>query len=105
MPRPKLSSAQLTRIKSTFRAADCTVRDLKGTNFEIYHADLPLRSHVLIHPYYLQLGTILTARPENRRNKQASAVHAYLNKINKKANLVKFVLNREEFDASEGGWS
>jgi hypothetical protein len=105
MPRPKLSSKQLTRLKSTFRAADCTVTDLKGSNFEIFHAEMPLRSHVLVNPYYLQLGTILTARPVNRRDKKASAIHAYLCKINKQANLAKFVLNREEFDAGEGGWS
>jgi len=105
MPRPKLNSKQLTRLKAIFRAAECTVRDLKGSNFEIFHAELPLRSHVLVNPYYLQLGTILTARPVNRRDKMASAIHAYLSKINKQANLAKFVLNREEFDASEGGWS
>ena len=46
MPKPKLSSKELARLKSTFRAADCTVRDLKGTSFEIFHAELPLRSHV-----------------------------------------------------------
>jgi hypothetical protein len=74
MPRPKLSCKQLARLKSTFRAADCTVRDLKGSNFEIFHAELPLRSHVLVNPYYLQLGTILTARPISRRdNSQPSA--------------------------------
>src|SRR5882672_4027667 len=92
MPRPKLSSKQLARLKSTFRAADCTVRDLKGSNFEIFHAELPLRSHVVVNPYYLQLGTILTAKPVNRRDKETSAIHAYLSKINKQANLAKFVL-------------
>ncbi len=105
MPRPKLSPKQLARLKSTFRAADCTVRDLEGANFEIFHAEMPLRSHVLVNPYYLQLGTMLTARPMNRRDKKASAIHAYLSKINKEANLAKFVLNREEFDSKEGGWS
>ena len=105
MPRPKLSHKQLARLKSTFRAADCTVRDLKGAEFEIFHADMPLRSHVLINPYYLQLGTMLAARPKNRRDKKASAIHAYLSKINKQANLTKFVPNREEFDSKEGGWS
>jgi len=105
MPRPKLSSKQLAQLKSTFRAADCTVRDLKGTDFEIFHADLPLRSHVLVNPYYLQLGTMLAARPVNRRDKKPSAIHAYLSKINKQANLAKFVLNHEEFDSNQGGWS
>jgi len=105
MPRPKLSSKQLARLKSTFRAADCTVRDLKGSNFEIFHAELPLRSHVVVNPYYLQLGTILTAKPVNRRDKETSAIHAYLSKINKQANLAKFVLNDEEFNSNEGGWS
>jgi len=97
MPRPKLSPKQLARLKSTFRAADCTVSDLKGSSFEIFHAELPLRSHVLVNPYYLQVGT--------RRDKEASAIHAYVRKINKQANLVKFVLNHEEFDSKENGWS
>jgi len=105
MPRPKLSSKQLSRLKSTFRAADCTVTDLEGTNFEIYHADMPLRSHVLVNPYYLQLGTMLAARPMNRRDKKTSAIHAYLSKINKEANLAKFVLNDDKFDSKQGGWS
>ena len=105
MPKPKLSPKQLARIKSTFRAADCTLRNLEGSNFEILHAELPLRSHVLVHPYYLQLGTILTAKPVNRRDKAPSAIYAYLSKINKRANLAKFVLNHEEFDFNEGGWS
>jgi hypothetical protein len=81
------------------------VSDLQGTNFEIFHAELPLRSHVLVNPYYLQLGTMLTARPMNRRDKKAGAIHAYLSKINQQANLVKFVLNRDEFDTGQGGWS
>jgi hypothetical protein len=105
MPRPKLSSKQLARLKTAFRAAGCTVRDLKGSHFEIFHAELPLRSHVVTNPYYLQRGTILTAKPVNRRDKEARAIHAYLSKINKQANLAKFVLNREEFDSNEGGWS
>ncbi len=105
MPKPKLSPNQLARLKSTIRAADCTVRDLKGTEFEIFHAEMPLRSHVLVNPYYLQLGTMLAAKPMNRRDKKASAIHAYLSKINRQANLAKFVLNREEFDSKEGGWS
>ncbi len=41
----------------------------------------------------------------NHRHKEASAIHAYLSKINKQANLVKFVLDHEEFDSKEGGWS
>jgi hypothetical protein len=48
---------------------------------------------------------MLTVKPMNRRDKEASAIHAYLSKINKQANLVKFVLNREELDLNEGGWS
>jgi hypothetical protein len=105
MPKPKLGPKQLASLKSTFRAADCTVRELKGSEFEIFHADMPLRSHVLVNPYYLQIGTMLTAKSMSRRDKEASAIHAYLSKINKQANLVKFVLNREEFDFNEGGWS
>lgn len=105
MQRPKLSPKRLARLKATFRAAECTVRDLKGSNFEIFHAEMPLRSHVLVNPYYLQIGTILTAKPVNRRGKEPRAMHAYLSKINKQASLVKFVLNHEEFDSNEGGWS
>jgi hypothetical protein len=105
MPRPKLSSKQLARLKSAFRAADCTLRDLEGTNFEIFHAELPLRTHVLVNPYYLQLGTMLVAKPVNRRDKKPGAIHAYLSRINKQANLAKFVLNHEQFDSDEGGWS
>jgi hypothetical protein len=95
MAKAKLSSKQLARLKSTFRAADCTVRDLKGSNFEILHADLPLLSRVSVNPYYLQLGTILTARPVNRRDRKVSAIHAYLSKINEQAKLGKLVLNCE----------
>lgn len=105
MPKPKLSAPQLTRLKSTFRAAECTVKDLKGSEFEIYHAEMPLRSHVLVNPYYLQLGTMLAAKAINRRAKKLSDIHAYLSKINKQANLAKFVLNDEHFDANRGGWS
>ncbi len=105
MPRTRLNTKQLARLKSTFRAAGCTVGDLKGMNFEIFHADLPLRSHVLVNPYYLQIGTMLAARPLSRHDKKASAIHAYLSKINKEANLAKFILNQDEFHPEEGSWS
>ncbi len=54
MPRPTLGPIKLARLKASFRAAECTVRDLEGSNFEIFHAEMPMRSHVLVNAYYLQ---------------------------------------------------
>jgi hypothetical protein len=100
----QLSRKKLDALKSRFREAECTVSNLEGGNFEITHAELPLRTHVFVNPYYVELGTIITAKSDRRHNNR-SAVHAFLNRINRDAKLAKFTLDSEKQDERRGGWS
>jgi hypothetical protein len=72
----KLSPSEVKTLKSRFCAAECEITDIDDTSFEIVHRDLPVRTHVFVNPYYVQLATYIYASQEgsapNSRNKAAS---------------------------------
>ena len=101
----KLSTSEVETLKSRFRAAGCEVTDLDDTTFEIVGRDFPVRTHVTVNPYYVQLATFIFGSPRglllpNRKSK----IHAYLCDINRNAKLVKFTLEGDKPNPEKGGW-
>jgi len=99
-----ITPAELETLKSRFRAAEYKVTDLDGTSFEIVGSDFPVRTHVFVTPYYLQLGTFIVAAPQGFMPGRKSKVDAFLVAINLRAKLVKFTVDADKLDAERGGW-
>ena len=101
----QLTPEELETLKERFRATGCTVTDLSDSTFEIIGWDtFPLRTHVSVNPYFLELGTLITAVTQGFLPNRISKILAFLNAINCKANLVKFTIDAEKPDAEAGGW-
>jgi hypothetical protein len=100
----ELSTSELETLKERFRAAGCTVTDLDGATFEIVGNDFPLRTHVSVNPYYVQLATYIFATPQGFLPGRKSKLHEYLSDINRNAKLAKFTLERDAPPAPKGVW-
>jgi hypothetical protein len=100
----RITAAELESLKSRFRAVDCTVTDLDDTSFEIVGSEFPIRTHVFVTPYYVQLGTFIDAAPQGFLPNRKGKIHAFLNTINVRAKLAKFTLETDKPDADSGGW-
>jgi hypothetical protein len=98
----RLNAAQMRRLKSRFRAAGCDVKDLNSSTFEIVDDDFPVRTHVEVNPYYLQLGTYVLAKPSRAVAK--TKVRELLCHMNLKAKLVKFTMEADGPDRGTAAW-
>ena len=96
---------ELAVLKARFRAADCSVSDLGEDSFEIVGEMFPVRTHVLVTAYYLQLSTYILASPEGFLPGRKSKLNAFLNAINLRAKLVKFTADGDKPDPRRRGWS
>jgi hypothetical protein len=99
-----ITPAELEALKSRFRAADYKVTDLDETSFEIVGSDFPVRTHVFVTPFYLQLGTYIVAAPQGFMPGRRSKLDAFLSAINLRAKLVKFTVDVDRPDERRGGW-
>ncbi len=100
----ELSPPEVETLKGRFRAAGCTVTDLDNATFEIIGNDFPLRTHVSVNPYYVQLATYIFATPRGFLPNRKSKLHEYLSDINRNAKLAKFTLERDAPPAPKGVW-
>jgi hypothetical protein len=100
----ELSASEVQSLKERFRAAGCAVIDLDGATFEIVGSDFPLRTHVSVNPYYVQLGTYIFASPQGFLPGRKSKLHEYLSDINRNAKLAKFTLERDAPPTPKGVW-
>jgi hypothetical protein len=99
-----ITPTELETLKARFRAADYKVTDLDDSSFEILGSECPVRTHVFVTPYYLQLGTYIFATPQGFMPGRKSKRDAFLNAINLRAKLVKFTVDVDKPDAERGGW-
>ena len=101
----QLSLDEVESLKERFRATGCTVTDIGDMSFEIVGWDtFPLRTHVSVNPYYIELGTFVTAKTQGFLPNRISKVHSFLNDINHAAKLAKFTLDSKKPDPKAGGW-
>jgi hypothetical protein len=100
----EITPTELETLKSRFLAAEYRVTDLDETSFEIVGSDFPVRTHVFVTPYYLQLGTFIVASPQGFMPGRKSKLDAFLSAINLRAKLVKFTVDVDKPDAEKGGW-
>jgi hypothetical protein len=95
-----LSPAEVKKLKSQFRSAGCSVKDLKDSTFEIIPDEFPVRTHVFANPYYIQLSTQILAKP--KRIASLHEVRKFICDINLDASFIKFTLDeREQFKQPE----
>ncbi|HXI49896.1 MAG TPA: hypothetical protein VNH84_00260 [Candidatus Saccharimonadales bacterium] len=100
----ELSTSEVETLKERFRAAGCAVTDLDGLTFEIVGSAFPLRTHVSVNPYYVQLATYIFASPRGFFLARKSKLHEYLSGINRNAKLAKFTLERDAPPTPKGVW-
>ena len=100
----QLTSDELDTLKGRFRAAGCSVTDIDDTTFEMIGRDLPVRTHVMANPFFVQLGTVIEALPSGFMPSRASKIHAFLNEINLDAKLVKFTVDTDRPDPETERW-
>ena len=100
----ELSTSEVETLKSRFRAAGCKVTDLDETSFEIVGSDFPLRTHVSVNPYYVQLATYIFASPQGFLPNRKSKVFEYLSDINRNAKLAKFTLEPDAPHTAKRVW-
>jgi hypothetical protein len=101
----QLSPEEVEILKERFRAIGCEVTDIGDANFQILGWDyFPLRTHVSVNPYYVELGTFITAIGQGFMPQRISKVHALLNQMNLAAKLAKFTLDADKPDPKAGGW-
>jgi hypothetical protein len=98
----RLKPKEIKRLKSRFREAGVTVRDLDDSTFEVVDDDFPVRTHVSANPFYLQLGTYILAKP--RRPVKKPKVQELLCDINLRAKLVKFTMDVESPEKETAAW-
>ena len=97
-----ITRSQLETLMSRFRTAGYAVGDINDCSFEIEGIDPPVRTHVLVTPYYLQLSTFILAVPCRFMGGRRSKLNAFLNASNLRASLVKFVVEADQRNADKG---
>ena len=61
--KTELNEQEVSTLKAEFQALDCAVTDLDGESFEISPKEYRVATHVYPTPYFLQLSTMIIARP------------------------------------------
>jgi hypothetical protein len=102
--KDELEASEVETLKSRFRDAGCTVKNIDGTSFEIFGGEFALRTHVFANPFYVQLGTVIFASPHGFLPGRRRKILEYLSRINSNAKLVKFTLEGDRPDPDRGGW-
>lgn len=93
----------LATIKHSFAGAVASLADLDSSSFEILGRDFPLRTHVMVTPYYLQLGTMLKAHRLGLRGRSRSRFYRYLSEMNSSTSITKVTAEADATD-EEGCW-
>ena len=98
----ELSPKEIKTLKSRFVAAECAVKDLGDSTFEVVSDDFPVRTHIYATPYFLQLATNILAKP--KRRVPIERIRELLCAINLKASLVKFTMDTDKPEAQTEAW-
>ncbi len=99
-----ITSGQLDALKSRFRGAGYSVADVDDESFEIADRDFPVRTHISVTPYYVQLGTFIAAIPQGFMPGRKSKRDAFLQGINLRAKVVRFTVEADKPDDEDGHW-
>ena len=91
-------------LMAAFGELDCSVKGLSDSSFEIARKEYPVATHVYANPYFLQLSSIVIARPKGFPFRTRAKLHAFLNEANSKAKLAKFTLDEEKANPDFRGW-
>src|SRR5580765_2543534 len=94
--KTELNEQEVSTLKAEFQALDCAVTDLDGESFEISPKEYRVATHVYPTPYFLQLSTMIIARPKGFPFRTRAKLYAFLNQANSSAKLVKFILEGDK---------
>lgn len=86
----EISDNEMMAIKAVFIDAGCAVKDLSEESFEILPPDYPVKTHVFVTPYYLQLSTVVFARFQGLPFRRKNKLNEFLKQANNSAKVVKF---------------
>jgi hypothetical protein len=100
----ELAPSEFEKIKEQFRGIGCTVADFSETHFEVVSQQFPAACLVYANPYFLEINTLLWARPKNPWPRFRSKRDSLLNEANQIANLAKLTCDAISFPREEGGW-
>ena len=99
-----LTEEEMEALKRAFADADCAIKDLNESCFEISHKEYSVATHVFATPYFLQLSTVMVARPKGFPFRTRARLYAFLNQANRSAKVAKFTLDGENVNPTFGGW-
>jgi hypothetical protein len=104
MDEDSLTEEEMATLKRAFAEADCAVKDLNESCFEISHKEYPVVTHVYATPYFLQLSTVMVARPKGFPFRTRAKLYAFLNRANSSAKMARFSVDGEKVNPDFGGW-
>src|SRR5262245_33932459 len=99
-----LTEEEMGALKRAFGELDCVVKDLDDSCFEISRKEYPVVTNVHANQYFLQLSTVMIARPKGFPFRTRNKLYAFLNQANGSAKMAKFTLDGEKANADFGGW-
>jgi len=99
-----LNEEEVSALKVEFEALDCVVTDLDEECFEISPKEYCVATHVYATPYFLQLSTMIIARPKGFPFRTRTKLYVFLNRANSSAKLAKFFLEGDKARPEFGGW-
>src|SRR5262245_43055872 len=97
-----LTEEEMEALKRVFVEADCTVKDLNESCFEISHKEYSVATHVYATSYFLQLSTVMVARPKGFLFRTRAKLYAFLNRANSSAKVAKFTVDGEKVNPDFG---
>jgi hypothetical protein len=98
------SPGDLSTIRALFAATGCEVVDTGDSGFQITPVDYPVKTLVVVTPFYLELVTVLVVYGEGFRPNASSKLHAFLSAANSRTNLVRFTDGTPDLGRVEQGW-
>jgi len=104
MDEDSLTEEEMATLKRAFAEADCAVKDLNESSFEISHKEYSVATHVYATPYFLQLSTVMVARPKGFPFRTRAKLYAFLNRANSSAKMARFSVDGESVKTKFGGW-
>ena len=100
----EFTAEELETVKATFRDSGCIVTDFSETHFEIVSEEFPAACLVYANPYFLEINTLLWARPQNFLGRLKSKRNSLLNDANMITNVGKLTSDMDSYSRDEGGW-
>ena len=94
----------LEAIKQKFRDVGCRVTEFENGYFEVIRQQFPVASLVQANAYFIEINTLLWARPRGFFGRLRSKRNFLLNKMNQGTKVAKVICDGDSILAEEGGW-